>query len=85
MTFFLLAATPVWAATQTVTLSIPEMNCPACPITVKKALTKVEGVDKVNVNFDKREATVVFDDAKTAIGKLTKATELAGYPSSVKQ
>ncbi len=85
MTFFLLAATPVWAATQTVTLSIPEMNCPACPITVKKALTKVEGVDKVNMNFDKREATVVFDDAKTAIGKLTKATELAGYPSSVKQ
>jgi len=85
MTFFLLAATPVWAATQTVTLSIPEMNCPACPITVKKALTKVEGVDKVNMNFDKREATVVFDDAKTAIEKLTKATELAGYPSSVKQ
>ena len=85
MTFFLLAATPVWAATQTVTLSIPEMNCPACPITVKKALTKVEGVDKVNVNFDKREATVVFDDAKTAIEKLTKATELAGYPSNVKQ
>ena len=28
---------PVWAATQTVTLSVPGMTCPACPITVKKA------------------------------------------------
>ncbi len=84
-TFALLAASPVWAATQTVTLSVPDMNCPACPITVKKALSKIEGVDKINVNFDKREATVVFDDTKTAISKLTEATEMAGYPSSVKQ
>jgi len=84
-TFAILATTPAWAATQTVTLSVPDMNCPACPITVKKALSKVAGVGKVNVNFEKREATVVFDDTKTAIGKLTKATEMAGYPSSVKQ
>lgn len=27
---------PVWAATQTVTLSVPGMTCSACPITVKK-------------------------------------------------
>ena len=37
-------AAPVWAATQTVTLSVPGMTCAACPITVKKALSKVEGV-----------------------------------------
>lgn len=84
-TFAILAATPVWAATQTVTLSVPDMNCSACPITVKKALSKVEGVNKITVNFEKREATVEFDDAKTTIGKLTKATEMAGYPSSRKQ
>ena len=34
-------ASPLWAATQTVTLSVPGMNCATCPITVKKALTKV--------------------------------------------
>lgn len=76
---------PAWAATQTVTLAVPDMNCPACPVTVKKALTKVQGVNKVNVNFEKREATVAFDDTKTEISKLTQATEQAGYPSSVKQ
>ena len=35
---------PAWAATKTVTLSVPSMTCATCPITVKKALTKVEGV-----------------------------------------
>ncbi|CDI94334.1 putative periplasmic mercuric ion binding protein component of transporter [Pseudomonas aeruginosa PA38182] len=40
---------PVWAATQTVTLSVPGMTCSTCPITVKKAISKVEGVSKVNV------------------------------------
>jgi len=46
----------VWAATQTVTLSVPGMTCAACPITVKKAISKVEGVSKTDVSFDKREA-----------------------------
>ena len=36
---------PAWAATKTVTLSVPGMTCAACPITVKKALTK-DGVQK---------------------------------------
>lgn len=75
--------TPSWAAVQTVTLSVPTMDCPVCPITVKKALTGVDGVTKTEVNFDKRQATVTFDDAKTNVQKLTKATENAGYPSSL--
>ena len=78
-------AAPVLAATQTVTLSVLGMTCDACPITVKKAISKVEGVSKTDVSFDKREAVVTFDNAKTSVQKLTKATEDAGYPSSVKQ
>lgn len=77
-------ATPVWAAIKTVTLSVPGMTCAACPITVKKALSKVEGVSQVDVSFDKREAVVTFDDAKTSIQKLTAATTNAGYPSTVR-
>lgn len=75
---------PVLAATQTVILGVPGMTCSTCPITVKKAISKVEGVSKVDVTFEKREAVVTFDDAKTSVQKLTKATEDAGYPSSVK-
>ena len=77
-------ASPLWAAPQTVTLSVPGMTCSTCPITVKKAISKVDGVSKVDVTFETREAVVTFDDAKTSVQKLTKATEDAGYPSSVK-
>ncbi len=76
---------PAWAATQTVTLSVPGMTCAACPITVKKALAKLEGVSQVDVASEKREAVVTFDDARTSVQKLTRATEDAGYPSSVKR
>ena len=62
----------MWAATQTVTLSVPGMTCSACPITVKKAISKVEGVSKVDVTFETREAVVTFDDAKTSVQKLTR-------------
>lgn len=75
---------PAWAATQTVTLSVPGMTCAACPITVKKALTKVDGVQKVEVGYEKRTAVVTFDGTRTTPEALTKATENAGYPSTVK-
>jgi len=82
-----LAATlsvPAWAATQTVTLSVPGMTCAACPVTVKKALSKVEGVEKIVIHYDQKEAVVTFDDAKTKVEALTKATEDAGFPSTAK-
>ncbi len=72
---------PVWAASKTITLSVPTMDCPVCPITVKKALTKIVGVSQTVVNFDKRQAVVTFDDTKTSIEALTHATKYAGYPS----
>lgn len=79
---FALCAIPSWAAVQTVTLSVPGMNCATCPITVKKALSKVAGVNDVKVSYEKREAKVSFDDAKTNVQTLTLATKEAGYPSS---
>jgi mercuric ion binding protein len=80
----LVIASPLWAAPQTITLSVPGMTCSTCIITIKKALTKVDGVAKAEVSFENREAIVTFDDAKTSAQSLTKATENAGYPSTVK-
>lgn len=73
-----------WANPQTVTLDLPTMNCAICPITVKKALTKVEGVSGAEVSYEKKEAVVTFDDAKTNANALVEATTNAGYPSTVK-
>ena len=76
-------AVPTVAAMKTVTLSVPGMNCATCPITVKKALGKVEGVTKTEVNLEKRAAVVTFDDTRTNLEALTRATGDAGYPSTL--
>jgi mercuric ion binding protein len=81
----ILLAGPAWAASKTVLLSIPTMNCSICPITVKKALTKVPGVVQADVNLDSRRATVTYDDARTGVEALRRATKDAGYPSTVSE
>jgi mercuric ion binding protein len=85
LTLAVVFSVPAWAATKTVTLSVPGMTCSACPITVKKALIKVDGVVKTEVSLEKKEATVTYDDAKTSVNALLDATKNAGYPSSVKK
>lgn len=77
-------STPTLAAQQTVTLSVPGMTCAACPLTVKAALNKVEGVITIDVSYKKLEAVVTFDDEKTTVEALINATANAGYPSSLK-
>lgn len=66
-------------------LDVPGMTCKFCPITIRKALEKVDGVIKVKSEYDTKTATVTFDSAKTNIETLTKATANAGYPSNLKK
>jgi mercuric ion binding protein len=73
------------AKTQTVSLTIPTMDCATCPITIKTALKKVPGVSQAKVSYEKREAVVVFDDSKTNVNELKKATADAGYPALIKE
>lgn len=72
------------AATKTVTLAVENMTCAVCPITVKKALNRVSGVSHTDVSYERKEAVVTFDDAKTSVEALIQATTNAGYPASVK-
>jgi mercuric ion binding protein len=74
----------LYAAQKTVVLDVPGMTCSLCPITVKKALQKVNGVSRLDVSYERKEAVVTFDDAKTHPDALMQATRNAGYPSTVK-
>jgi mercuric ion binding protein len=74
-----------FAGVKTVVLNVPTMYCEVCPITVKKALSKVPGVSTVKVSLEKKEAMVVFDDAKATVEALTQATANAGFPSRPKR
>jgi mercuric ion binding protein len=54
-------------------------------ISVKRSLTKLDGVTKAEVSLQKRKAIVTYDDAKTNVEALLKATKDAGYPSTLKK
>ncbi|MAU40092.1 MAG: heavy metal transporter [Kordiimonas sp.] len=71
-------------AEKTVTFEIEKMTCAMCPITVRKAMEKVNGVASVKTDYDKRTAVVVFDPAKANIEDIAKASENAGYPAILK-
>jgi len=89
LTALILAPLAPWTAhgaepaTQTVTLAVEEMNCAACPITVRKSLEKVAGVVAAKVDYEHKTATVTFDARKTKVEALTQATTEAGYPSKL--
>lgn len=85
---FLAFAVTSWAALaapRTITLDVQNMTCAVCPLTVKKALEHVSGVQKVAVDYASKTATVQFDDTAATAEKLTEATKAAGYPSTVKK
>lgn len=68
---------------QTLTFDIEKMTCAACPITVKKAMQKVEGVKHVDVDYETKTATVNFDPAVTSADEIAAASTNAGYPASL--
>jgi mercuric ion binding protein len=70
---------------QTVTLEVQNMVCAACPIAVRKALTRVPGVTEAKVDLDTKSAVVTFDPAKTNVEALAKATGDVGFPSRLKR
>ena len=54
-------------------------------ISVQRSLAAVDGVTKAEVSLTRHEAVVTFDDEKTTVDALVKATRRAGYPSRLKQ
>lgn len=77
-----LASCVAWAGERTVTLSVQNMYCAACPITVRQSLEAVPGVVKAVVSYKNKAAVVTYDDSKTDVKAMTTATTNAGYPSA---
>jgi periplasmic mercuric ion binding protein len=69
---------------KTVTLAVKNMYCADCPFIVKKSLERVPGVAKAVVSYKDKTAVVTYDDSKTMVPALIKATTDAGYPSAPK-
>ncbi len=69
---------------KTIKLDVDKMTCNMCPITVKKALRKLDGVVKAKAKYEGDGigwAEVTYDPSKISPEDITSATEMAGYPS----
>lgn len=67
-----------------VAFDVPDMTCGLCPVTVKAAMSGVEGVQSVEVDIYSRSATVIFDPALTNAAAIAEASAQAGYPAAVR-
>ncbi len=51
---------------------------------VLMALARVVCVCRAEVDYGKRQPSVIFDDARVSVDQLARATYESGYPSSIK-
>jgi mercuric ion binding protein len=66
----------------TATFSIEKMTCATCPITVRKAMQRVDGVKEVTVDFDSRTAIVVYDASLTNVEEIAASSTNVGFPAT---
>lgn len=69
------------ATIHTATFFVENMTCALCPVTVKSAMERVEGVRSVLIDFEARTATVTYDPSITTVEAIGAASTNAGYPA----
>jgi mercuric ion binding protein len=65
------------------TFKIEKMTCATCPITVRKAMQRVDGVKEVTVDFDSKTATVIYDASLTNTKQIAFSSSNVGFPTSL--
>lgn len=70
------------ATESTAQFSIEKMTCATCPISVRKAMKRVDGVKSVEIDFETKVATVVYDPALTTAADIAAASTDVGYPAT---
>lgn len=72
------------AAPEQVVLDTENMTCPACSITIEKALEKIPGVTNTQVDAEAGTVTVTFDSERTSILAVAEAVTNAGFPAKAR-
>jgi copper chaperone len=74
---------PKRADMRTVTVPVNGMICMVCAGSVKNALKAVHGVQKAEVNLEKHNVTVQYENGKVSVDELTRAINQLGYKAGV--
>ncbi|HEX7331758.1 MAG TPA: heavy-metal-associated domain-containing protein [Pyrinomonadaceae bacterium] len=67
------------AFTKTATIKVDGMKCAKCSGAVTKALKATEGVEDAQVNHEKGEAVIKYDDQKLSEAKLREVINATGF------
>ena len=67
------------------TYDVTGMSCSACSSHVEKAVSKLEGMDKVTVNLLTNSMQVEYDENRLNSTAIEQAVEKAGYGASLRQ
>jgi len=87
--YFIALTQTVWAdatdasSHETRTFAVDNMTCAACPITVRKAMSRVDGVVRIDVNFEARTATATYDPARATPHDIAAASTGVGFPATL--
>lgn len=65
-----------------ITLSIEGMTCGSCVISVRRVLTRLDGVRSAEVSYENQRAVVTYDASKVTIEQMIAAIETLGYKAS---
>jgi mercuric ion binding protein len=67
----------------TVLLHAANMTCPTCSVTIEKALSRVPGVTRTEIDLKTATVTVTFDADRTSVPMLARTITDAGFPAVV--
>lgn len=61
------------------TIRVEGMSCDHCVETIRKAVGQMGGVSSVEVNLEKKEVSVDFDESKTGASEISAKITDAGF------
>lgn len=61
------------------TISVPDISCNHCKMSIEGAVGALGGVDKVEVHIEPRTVDVIFDEAAVSLDAIFEAIEDQGY------
>jgi mercuric ion transport protein len=62
-----------------ITVDVKGMTCLGCEAHVESEINKLDGILKVNADFEKANTVIQFDGAKVDVGKIEEAILKTGY------
>src|SRR5260370_32783973 len=84
MAVALAAAWSLQAATKTAAFEVSGWTCGSCAAATRIALKKLDGVEDVKTDPDKKEVLVTYDDSKVTTDRMLQAITKLGYKAALK-